>query len=81
MEERFNPFSEAIANARAGMSGVLKRTPPPPEIAEAVAEYDRRVSDPEGSLPEWKAIYDLHSVEGVLGYLRDMKRLKERWGL
>ena len=81
MEKRFNPFTEAIANARSGVSGLLKQTPPPPDVADAIEEYNWRVSDPEGALPEWQAIYDLHGVQGLTDYMNNMKKMKDTWGL
>lgn len=79
-EERFNPFTEAIANARAGIEGVLRRTPPPRQVQEEIAEYDRRVSDP-AAFPEWLAIYERHGVAGVMDYVESMKQTKKKWGL
>jgi len=81
MADRFNPFTEAIRNARAGVGDLMRQTPPPREVLDAVQEYDRRINDPGAALPEWRAIHELHGYEGVLGYMQDMKRLKETWGL
>ncbi len=79
-EERFNPFSEAIENAKAGVAGVLKRTPLPSSIEDQVAEYDRRMNDP-AALPELIAIYERHQLGGLLDYVANMEKLKRAWGL
>lgn len=80
-DARFNPFSEALSNRLRGIHGVLKQTPPPRNIADAVADYERQMADPEAAVPEFRAILERHGPEGLVDYLEGSSRLKETWGL
>ncbi|MFX1300894.1 MAG: hypothetical protein ACFFDE_08115 [Promethearchaeota archaeon] len=76
-----NPYDKAIENIQKGISGAFQRVSPPANIRLAVARFDRRMGDPEGSSEEWEAITRRYGEEGRDRYVDEMKRLKEEWGL
>lgn len=78
-EERFNPFTEAIQNVGSGLRGLMRSTPPPPRIQEAVDLYNQRLRDPD--IYELRAIYELHGPEGAMEYVKDIENKRKAWGL
>ena len=78
-EERFNPFSQALANVGVGIKGLMRSTPAPPRIREAVDLYNQRVDSPD--MYQMRAIYELHGLEGAIEYVQSMENQKRSWGI
>jgi len=79
MEERFNPFSQALANVGVGVKGLMHATPPPPRIREAVDAYQQRIGDPD--MYEMRAIYERYGLKGAMEYVQDIENKRKAWGL
>ena len=77
---RHNPYSAAIPKILEGARGVLGQTPPPPHVEKALSDFQRRMTDVEGSQYEWRAFLHRHGVEGTKRYISDMTKAVDTWG-
>lgn len=77
---RPNPFDAAFDEVGKAVEGAMKRVPPPQHIVEAVADFDRRLSDPAAAA-ELRAIINIKGEEEAARYISTMLREKETWGL
>lgn len=80
MARRPNPFDAAFDEVRKAVEGAMSRVPPPQHVVEAVADFDRRLSDPAAAA-ELTAIIQRYGEEEAARYVSTMLRDKETWGL